>query len=341
MDESTTILPSSTGNHTSFSGKYRDAIFSGKMIRYLNRDDHRSVDAVQSYVLNADGYRSPEFINNVDLLFAGCSFTYGMGVPEETIWGSVIANRLGLSYNNLSLNGASIPWIVKQLFSYFKEYGNPKTLICLFPQLERTFFPSDPELLKSKDSHIELSTIDSDNSRSIFNVDLSNLRQASFRPNYSKKPHNLEDVISTDFLVYLSIQNIRMLEQYCKSSGIEFLWGTWSNSFCNLMEDEGGLLDNYEFDNYVKLDYKMWKNRKRTDDPDIYWETEEARINCKSKHSNNLCECRSTCHLDLLDIYGDNFERATDILKKHPHYGVHRHVHFAESFMKAMKKKQS
>lgn len=285
-----------------FSGKYRDAIFSDKMIQYPNSDGHLDHDIVQEYRLNSSGYRSPEFINNVDLLVSGCSFTYGMGVPENGTWGAMLAKSTGMSYNNLSQNGASIPWMVRQLFSYFKEYGNPKVLVCLFPNLTRSFFSSNSEILIADNGYVEESTKDLDESKSIYNIELASTLPLKKRPKYSKKPHHLEDVMNLDFIVQIAMQNIRALEQYCRASNIKFIWGSWSQPFCHMMETDG-LSNEYDFSHYVKTGYQIWED-----------------------------EATPGCHQELSEIYGSAFDMGTDDLQGQPHFGVHRHAHFAEAF---------
>lgn len=338
MNNSITELHSFVGNHTTFSGKYRDAIFGNGMIKYAGGGDHSGYDNVQEYKLNSSGYRGPEFASGIDLLVAGCSFTYGMGVPEDGIWGSIIANRLGMTYNNISQNAASIPWIVKQLFGYFKEYGNPKTLVCLFPTLTRTLFSSNADILISDDGYIEESTKNLSMNKSIYNTELSHLTIASERPKYSKRPHSLEDVVSLDFIVQIAMSNIRMLEQYCKSSGIKFFWGSWSESFCSMMENPGGLLDLYDFDNYVSMNYSLWKDKPDQMANDVVYSSIEAKNECSNKHNKNNCDCHISCHQQYVEQYPDSFYRGTDILDNHPHFGVHRHIHFAESFIDRINK---
>lgn len=338
MNDSITEYYSTVGNHALFSGNYRDAIFSNKMVKYFNGGDHSGYDDVQDYTLNSSGYRGPEFIKNVDLLVAGCSFTYGMGVPENGIWGSIIADKLGVTYNNISQNAASIPWIVRQLFAYFHEYGNPKTLLCLFPTLTRTFFPSNAEILISDDGYLEESTKNLSGDKSIYNTELSHILPSSQRPKYSKRPHNLEDVVSLDFIIQIAISNIRMLEQYCRSSNIEFYWGTWSDAFSSTMEEPGNLLKLYEFDNYVSMDYPLWKAKPDQMAADVFYKNMQDKKSCMLNHNNANCDCHVSCHQEYLDKYPDSFYRGTDVLDKHPHFGVHRHIHFAEAFMKAMNK---
>jgi hypothetical protein len=333
----TAKLDSHIGNDSVFSGKYRDAMFSDSMIAYPNNGDHSAVDQIQTYEVNSSGYRGPDFQNDVDFLFAGCSFTYGMGVPENGIWGSLIAKEFGWTYNNLSKNGASVPWIVRQLFAYFKEYGNPKTLVCLFPTLTRTFFASNSEILISDNGYVEDSTKDLESKKSIYNIELGNVRRPSMRPDYSKKPHSLEDVVNIDSVVQIAMQNIRILEQYCRSSGINFVWGTWSEAFSSLMEGPGGLLESYSFDHYVGLDVGRWGSRNVNGLPDRFFNSVEDKRFCKEHHRKVDCDCPLQCHSEMSSEYGESFYLGTDNrYGKQPHFGVHRHIHIAESFIKRL-----
>lgn len=318
---------------TFFSGKYRDAIFSDKMIYYPNSGDHADNDVLQEYKINFAGYRGPEFAQNIDLLFAGCSFTYGMGVPENGIWGSIVANKTNKTYNNLSQNGASIPWLVKQLFAYFKQYGNPKTLLCLFPNPTRLFFTSDSDILVADGGHIEESTVDFENKRSVFNTELSHLPSIKDMPKYSKRPHNLEDVINVSMVIQISMQNIRMLEQYCRSSGIEFLWSTWSEALSSAIEMPGGLAELYDFGNYVKSENDLWSTDPWGPMDKFYGDT-KTRNSCTHEL---VCDCMINCHEQMQDIFNNDFYAGSDNVTGQRHFGVHRHIHYAESFMNRMK----
>lgn len=324
---------------TEFSGKYRDAVFSDKMIKYADFGEFPNTDPIQKYDQNSLGYRSPEFTNNVDLVFAGCSFTYGIGIPENGIWGSIIAQKLNLSYNNVSISGASIPWIVRQLMAYFKEYGNPKTLLCLFPNPTRILFTSNLEILSSDDGYLEESTSDNYDKKSVYNTDLCRVSSIKDRSKYSKKPYKLEDVFNIDMAIQISMQNIRMLEQYCDSSGIKFLWSTWSEGLSTEIEKPGGLSELYDFSHYVKSENDLWRiNResKKEIDLDLFFKSLDIRNSCPHKHK---CDCATSCHSELEVKYPDSFYSGTDTLsaKGRPmnlrHFGVHRHIHFAESFL--------
>lgn len=325
--------PMRDGIKISFSGKYRDAIFGDDLLNHPDHDRFGYLDDVQEYRLNSYGYRGPEFNSNTDLLFAGCSFTYGTGIPEDGIWGSLIAQQMNMSYNNISSSGASIDWIVRQLFAYFKKYGNPKTLLCLFPNPTKIFFASDSEILISDDGYVEKTTQDIHGLKSLFSTTLHRALEPRDRPEYSKKPHKLEDVVSMDFVIQTCMQSIRSLEQYCRATGINFYWSTWSKDFSFILEQQG-LVDLYDFNNYVRLDHHLWSRRDGAMSNDLFYKDLDTVEACTKDHYGVNCSCFIECHSELIPKYGNQFYTGTDVFEKHPHFGVHRHVHMAESFIK-------
>lgn len=330
-----TGLDTGRGNNAVwFSGKYRDTIFGDSMIQYSPDNNHKNIDNIQEYLINSSGHRGPEFSKGTDLLFAGCSFTYGLGIPENGIWGAILANRRGLTYNNISRGGASIPWIIRELFAYFKKYGNPKTLLCLFPGLTRTFIASNPDILEVGGPRgVDRFTKDLDDRKSVCNIDLGYMAEIEDRPLYSKRPHLIEDVISADILVQISMQNIRMLEQYCRSSGIEFLWGTWSGGFAKMLEEQK-LSEIYDFSHYVSMQDRLWARKIEPSVEDRFYGTLENAQECKASHGEVDCSCHVQCHLDYIEAYPDAFYMGTDnlISSNNAHYGVHRHLHYADLF---------
>jgi hypothetical protein len=326
------VYPVQSGDGVSFSGRYRDAIFGDAFLENPNHDRFAYLDSTQEYVLNSSGYRSPEFFEGVDLLVSGCSFTYGIGIPESGIWGSILAEKLGMSYNNISLSGASIPWMTRQLFAYFKKYGNPKVLVCLFPNPTKLLFASDPDILVSDAEYVESSTEDFDGRKSLYNTTLHEVKDPKDRPEYSRRPHKLENVISLDLVIQICMQNIRALEQYCRATGINFLWGTWSKDFSHMIESQG-LADMYDFSNYVSINEALWFRRDGALGRDLLYGDHESKSFCLNNHVGQDCSCFENCHLDLGTSYGESFYRGTDIFEGHPHFGVHRHMHMAETFM--------
>lgn len=187
---------------------------------YQERGLNEITDPTRYYYINSHGFRGKEISGSEDLLIAGCSFTFGSGIPEEKIWGVQVANNMSLSYANLGYPGASILSIINSIFSYFKEYGNPKTLICLFPDLDRIQLPVDNKIWTSKSDKLN-----KDLARIFLGEHHHNL------PKYSKAPHYIENVMPLSVPRWISIKYIQILEQYCKSSGIKLVWSTWENNF--------------------------------------------------------------------------------------------------------------
>lgn len=271
-------------------------------------------DKTNLYKLNSLGYRSPEFDGSADILYAGCSNTFGMGVPEDAIWGSVLAKKLGSSYVNLSKQGASTEWIVKNIFSYINTYGHPKEIYCLFPDLFRVLLPTDKRILTSQAAG---PFKDGDNPNTIIEAQLYGGGVSGLIPEYSRLPHDVRDVLPVNFSIYLYAQSILMLSTYCKSHGIKFIWSTWniptSDMFVELKQKFPE-----EYSGFIELDSKKWDNSRSFKNK---WDTFED----------------PDCHLDLEKTYGLNFYRGTDDVHgvDHVHTGAHKHAHWAESFLDA------
>lgn len=60
-----------------------------------------------SYRFNAQGYRCDEFDTRESFVALGCSFTEGVGVPEDETWPAFLSKQLGLHGWNLGIGGSS------------------------------------------------------------------------------------------------------------------------------------------------------------------------------------------------------------------------------------------
>jgi hypothetical protein len=280
----------------------------------LFRPNEVILDKNHKYEINKYGYRSPEF-NNTEILFAGCSHTFGYGVPEEKIWAVQIAKELKLNYYNVSMAGASTQWIVQKIFAYFKEYGNPKFLLCLFPDFYRMLSP------------VNYNTFISSNNKDTKNLEVNAImmtnniiNQKHIKPRYSKIPHVAENVLPFELPVYLSFQYIQILEQYCKSNNIIFLWSTWHDETAKII-------------NKAQIEFEVYSNYI-----DILSKNKLINENEKEFFVNNKNEIIQ-CHLDIKKEYLHCFDKGTDkeIVKSNRHMGVHRHTHISENFMEYIK----
>ena len=92
--------------------------------------------------LNNHRYRCDDFTNlhnGTHVLFAGCSFTIGVGLFKEETWAWEIYNKMKnvSGYYNIGSGGASYTEIIFDCFKYINNFGKPKYIFILFPDLIR------------------------------------------------------------------------------------------------------------------------------------------------------------------------------------------------------------
>ncbi len=250
-------------------------------------------DTLNTYTYNSDGYRSIEF-KPIDLVMAGCSYTFGVGIPVECIWASVVATSLKKEHVNLSHPGWSTKTIVKNLLNYFYKYGNPKTLFVLFPDYGRT----------EATSRQGLNTIryGMDNNSKIFIGDIIlNTNPVETRPKYSKRPHVLQDIISPEQGAVEAIGYINILISYCKAAKIELIWSTWDEEFGEILDTIKKTWNQEEYKNYVSMAHRLGSCHQE------YME----------KYGDNF--------------YNGQDKVEVENYASHP--GIHPHLHYAEIFL--------
>ena len=284
---------------------------------------------IMHYNLNSDGFRSEEFESNADILFSGCSFTFGAGMYLDNLWTKIVADKFNFKHLNLGLPGSSTMVMVSNLFEYFRRYGNPKILACLFPDPYRVlrirnykygFARHDNErnfLLSSG----EFYTFDENNY-------FENIQQFSKEmdgPKMLKLPTKVENIIQPDTSYYLSMMSINILEQYCMSNNIKFVWSSWESSHVNSLkvinsrhpERFPGLID-IEFDRW-DVDYKK--------SIEYYYDVfpKKNRIPI-------------SCHQELFNLNPDIFHLGfdTEYGAENAHWGSHRNIHLADKFISAI-----
>lgn len=84
------------------------------------------------YEFNSDGFRTGEFKECDCVVFLGCSYTVGIGLPYHNTWPFLVAQELGLECYNLGLGGGSMDSMYR-IGSYWIEKLNPKLVIALEP----------------------------------------------------------------------------------------------------------------------------------------------------------------------------------------------------------------
>ena len=267
-------------------------------------------DPANEYKLNTLGYRGPEF-REVPVVFAGCSITFGVGVPYEGIWSTIVGEKLGLDYVNLSTPGWSTQAIVDNLFRYFYKYGNPKTVFVAFPDYLRLILTSNRDFCVVGGYNTE---------PALLQVQHTILPDTSIedRPKYSKKPHEFTDFITHEYALLQTFRSINSLISYCKGSNIRLVWSTWdieTNEIINIVKDR---VNETSYNDYVFSDLSFSGDVNRSTDIDYNY---------------------SGCHKEYFDKYGKNFflgldgTSYDDSSDYHSHPGVHYHAHLAEAML--------
>jgi hypothetical protein len=264
-------------------------------------------------IFNNDGFRSPNFEPNIDLLSAGCSFTFGIGLPKDAIWNTMIAKEHSLSHNVIGIPGGSCMDIVFNIFKYFEKYGHPKMLLAFFPDFGRVYTYMDGNILNTSNMFArrdvegrleDLGNRSFMNDRVLDNIDEKPLKFVSL-------PTNIGNIMSLEFAYMLNSMYIRMLEVYCNSNNIPFTWFKWH---IDGIDQHGGLdsfANRYIID--VKKDLPKFKNG----------DYEES--------SNHECHLNDKDFWVLQDLWY--------MAKDNNHYGAHWQIHVKELFEKALKEK--
>lgn len=126
-----------------------------------------------TYRFNQHGFRGDEFSTDNNLVVLGCSFTMGIGLPEQDTWPALVADALGLNVCNLSWGGNSLDGCFRMAEFWIPKL-KPQAVVMLAPASTRhdlvtydevvTFIP---EVLTehSQDWYIKQYTVNTENSR--------------------------------------------------------------------------------------------------------------------------------------------------------------------------------
>lgn len=117
--------------------------FTNKSLKKVGDGSKTIEDIIRK--ANSSGLRSDEFTDNHDglhVLFAGCSVTFGDGMPDDLIWPSLVYSRLSDTHKmsgfyNVAFNGANHIQIIHQVYKYIGLYGNPDIILINLPDINR------------------------------------------------------------------------------------------------------------------------------------------------------------------------------------------------------------
>lgn len=208
-------------------GKFNESVMAPGTTFYATILEQKLIDNQQliinnefDYKLNSFGLRCDEFdasFATQNFLFAGCSFTFGEGLPQSKTWSAILNDKLGMkNYYSLGYCGGSIEYIIDNIYNYINTFGKPKHLFILFPDVFRR---------SGKHNGRDVIFLPADSDGSIKDMVWDGDSKNAFR-------YNIELIIK--------------LETYCKNMDIPLAWSTWNNEFAFN-------IDKSLFNNYVKF----------------------------------------------------------------------------------------
>lgn len=278
---------------------------------------------------NSHGFSGKEFIEVADLVTLGCSYTYGEGVPIGATWSDFVAKKLNLSMHNLGSSGKGVPFEINCFFEYVKKFGNPKIVLCLFPDFIRMEIASRSHQMRPQKEYKIVGRFPSvDEDEELITYGICPQPTYEGRPKYLKTPVVAEEIMPLETAHMLSVQYIKMLEAYCNTNGIKLIWTTWSAGQNRWLNDNK---DNGYFNNYFNFNELGWHQRVEDLGKDIM---------CNKFHKKGMeCTTEFLCHEEYREDYGDCFDIGLDVkisrtATLNGHSGVHKHIHWAEFFVK-------
>ena len=286
------------------------------------------VDKDNEYEINELGCRG-KLKNNPEILAVGCSYTFGVGLPEIGTWPNILSSETNKDVLNLGVPGVTIKEISKLIIKYVSKYNKPKTIFALFPPFFRTSLIEDVEFyssLRNKNPTIQ-ARIDKQMffqgqifyDRSEKGVFFKKQDDLPYMKHKEKNIVYMENVFSPHQLISDAVDSISMIQDFCNSHGIDFYWSLWDNPSSMLM-DSLVKIPNFKLKNYIKFADDKFNNYHTKD----------------GKFPNNFCNLSHDSELvghPSWDVGSDvfySYGKAVDSVSAHP--GIHFQYHLADLF---------
>lgn len=278
----------------------------GKFYRNINPAENEEVGLVD-YPLNSDKFRSIEFSKKPPILTLGCSITFGVGLPQNAMWSSIISKYTNKEVATIAIPGTGIETIVSAAFDIMNFYDyKPEYILGLFPNLERV-------------RYLDFSINDMlCNGNSLYNSSIQ----------FKLGKTMLSDILPVEYVFYKNMSYIKMLEEFCNHSGIKLIWTCWDSKKPDVFKKH--------FKNYIE-DNTINEFPGYGSGPE--W-TPYEKIRKSYYQYDHM-----TCHYDEEIKNKDYFYYAYDNRKPRfhggfyrfgPHPGMHRNIHWAEQFYAKM-----
>jgi len=185
---------------------------------------HKNISNFDS--INPDPFKwkyTPPATTANNLIALGCSFTAGVGIPDDTHrFANIVADELGLNCVNLGQPGGSF----QKIYDIFTQLDfNPgQTIILQIPPIGRIRYCQDNHVLND--------------------IQFGNSQSAPTLINHMVMVYN------TSYLFYQLLTNLRLMVKYARAKKLKlvfFLFDYKSNLCCNLEEQ----MYFYEFPEFI------------------------------------------------------------------------------------------
>jgi len=238
---------------------------------YIDEDNYFITDDLQvarkidgpkiEYKINEHGFRSKHF-SSIDAtkpsaIFAGCSYTFGEGLPEEYLWSSLLSKKLSLPKDNvynLGAMGASSKLIVKNILSFIRTYGKTDFIFVMLPDIHRDL-------------------VYDEKSNSFINC-FPHTQWLTSKESKTKKDFTLNYI--PEHSIFDGIEYIRMLEDVCSANEVKLVWSTWSDEAHRIYSQLN--FNNYVSQGQIEMSRRSEEQKKRKErfyynkDNLPYWE---------------------------------------------------------------------
>lgn len=94
------------------------------------------IDADIVYANNSHGFRTVEFDHKENFIAVGCSFTYGIGLPQHQVWPELLSQQLGIPVYNLGIPGSSSDTCYR-VVKHYVPLLEPKFVVMFEPRRSR------------------------------------------------------------------------------------------------------------------------------------------------------------------------------------------------------------
>ncbi len=292
-------------HYKSLAGEYSNLPIEFLLTQYrgvVSHTDDAEIDG--TYEVNSNGYRSPEFDGDAQLVTLGCSQTFGVGVRNKTNWPYLLADKLDLKLANLAVVGSSIQLQLDVLLSYLNSNPAPKIVVLLAPGLERVRLPVRTDVVGASDGSEQTFQYLYDVVHTNLAIRDTNTEEI---PNYSKKPYDLFELLPYEFAVAESIRALSHISMLCAIRNIKFVFSAWEPVASYYLSSLGG-----------RLNTDIWKELDMSN-----------YIPIESSEDFLIESMKYTCHSNQSNHSAPGWYVGTD---KAEHIGEHHHIHIAEAF---------